>query len=95
MENRILEFIHESDINNRICPKCDKKNYKLLKQRSAASGANEVQRGRVDQGTKRARDIVSKMARKVLPKQQQAADNLASLYGAALEDMDDVEGKFK
>lgn len=94
-DKRVLGFVHESDVNNRICLSCYQKNYKLLKQRSAMTIANEAPRGRVDQGTKRSRDIISKMARNVVPKQQQAADGLTSLYGAAIEEMDDVKGKLK
>jgi ribosomal protein S1 len=95
VEQRVLGFVHESDINNRICKACYEKNYKLLKQRLAMTVANDAREERANQGTKRARDIVSKMSRNVVRKQQQAADGLASLYGAAIEEMDDVEGKLK
>ena len=90
--------MHESDINNRICPGCFTKNYKLLKQRSAASVANEAPRGRVDQGTKRGRDIISKLSRKVVHAQDRvqarAVDGLASLCAVVQEEIEDaMEGK--
>jgi len=96
VENRILEFIHESDINNRICKACYEKNYKLLKQQSAATVAINARKETAQQGTKRGRDIISKMSRKVVHKQGRtpAVDGLASLCAVAQEEIEDaIEGK--
>lgn len=96
MENRILEFMHESDVNNRICSNCFTKNYKLLKQRSAATVANDARKEIAHQGTKRGRDIISKIARKDVNKQgrTRAADGLASLCAVVQEEIEDaMEGK--
>jgi ribosomal protein L37E len=91
-DKRVLGFVHESDINNQICPRCDKKNYKLLKQRSAASGANDVPRRRANQGTKRARDFASKDIQK--QSRTRPVDGLASLCAVVQEELDNaVEGK--
>jgi hypothetical protein len=93
-DKRVLGFVHESDINNRICPRCDKKNYKLLKQRSAATVANDARKEIAHQGTKRGRDVISKMSRKVVHKQQKETDGLASLCAVVQEEIEDaMEGK--
>ena len=98
MENRVLEFIHESDVNNRICKACYEKNYKLLKHRSAATVADDAHKEIAHQGTKRGQDIISKMSRKVVNKQSRtrAVDGLASLCAVVQEEIEDaMEGKSK
>ena len=96
VENRILEFMNDSDVNNRICKACYEKNYKLLKQRSAATVANDARKEIAHQGTKRGRDIISKMSQKDVNKQgrTRAADGLASLCAVVQEEIEDaMEGK--
>ena len=91
MEQRVLTFAHESEVNNRICKACYTKNLKLLKQRSL----NNVPQERVELGNKRARDVGSQMTQKVA-EQRQATDGLTSLFAAAHdEEVDDVEGKLE
>lgn len=42
--------MHESDVNNRVCKACYEKNYKLLKQQSAAVVANDASKEIARQG---------------------------------------------
>lgn len=96
LENRVLKFIHESEINNRICKACYEKNYKLLKQQSVATVANDARKEIAHQGTKRGRDIISKMARKDVQKQSRTrpVDGLASLCAVVQEEIEEaMEGK--
>jgi hypothetical protein len=75
---------------------CYEKNYKLLKQQSAATVANDARKEIAHQGTKRGRDIISKMARKDVHKQSRTrpVDGLASLCAVVQEEIEEaMEGK--